>query len=113
MNFLAPALLLLAMNAPHPVVLSTDCGAEVDDQWALAHLALSPAIDLRGVVTTHAPSLKPPAAEAAARVVNEVFAGLKIAKTPPILAGSSVPLGPDSAPRDNAGVRFLLDQSKP
>ena len=27
-------------------VLTTDCGAEMDDQWALAHLLLSPEVDL-------------------------------------------------------------------
>ena len=42
-----------------PVVLSTDCGCEMDDQWALALLALSPAIDLRAVVGAHCPGLTP------------------------------------------------------
>ena len=36
-----------------PIVLTTDCGAEIDDQFALAHQVLSPALDLRAVVTTH------------------------------------------------------------
>jgi hypothetical protein len=53
-----------------PVVLTTDCGAEVDDQWALVHLALSPELDLRGIVTTHAPNLAEPAAEASARAAH-------------------------------------------
>ena len=34
-----------------PVLLSTDCGCEMDDQWALALLARAPTLDLRGVVT--------------------------------------------------------------
>ena len=41
------------------VVLTTDIGAETDDQWALAHLALSPEFDLRGIVTTHATTMLP------------------------------------------------------
>jgi len=36
-------------NSPLAVVLSTDCGADIDDQWALAHLILSPELDLRGI----------------------------------------------------------------
>ena len=58
--------LMTALGRPVPAVLLTDCGAEADDQWALAHLALSPAVGLRGVVTSHAPSLKKPAAPTAA-----------------------------------------------
>src|SRR5262245_43460603 len=45
-------------NAPLPVVLTTDCGADIDDQWALVHLLLSPELDLRAVITTHAASVK-------------------------------------------------------
>ena len=41
-------------NSPLAVALSTDCGADIDDQWALAHLLLSPELDLRAIITTHA-----------------------------------------------------------
>jgi hypothetical protein len=27
---------------PRPIVLTTDCGADMDDQWALAHIVLTP-----------------------------------------------------------------------
>ena len=53
---------------PMSVVLSTDCGTEMDDQWALALLALSPAFDLRAVVGAHAANLAAPAVETAARL---------------------------------------------
>ena len=107
------AVAILAADPPRiPVVVTTDCGAEVDDQWALAHLALSPEIVIKGVVTTHAPSLKAPGAETAAKVAREVFDHMGIKEAPPILAGSSEPLGKDGKPRDNAGVRLLLDAAK-
>lgn len=108
------ALGLIAFSAPAavPVVVSTDCGAEVDDQWALAHLALSPEINLKGVVTTHAPGLRAPAAESSAEVAREVFAKIGLKTPPPVLAGSSEPLGSDRKPRDNPGVRFLIESSK-
>jgi hypothetical protein len=38
---------------PRPILLTTDIGADMDDQWVLAHLVLSAELDLRGVVTTH------------------------------------------------------------
>jgi purine nucleosidase len=94
------------------VVLTSDCGTEIDDQWALAHLALSPAIDLKGVVTTHSPSLKPPAAEAAAGVARAVLDRLPIRDKPPVLAGSSRPLADKAQPLHNPGVDFLLEQAR-
>ncbi|MBX6314550.1 MAG: hypothetical protein IRY99_16805, partial [Isosphaeraceae bacterium] len=56
--------------ARRAVVVTTDCGASFDDQWALTHLALCPEFDLKGIVTTHAPNLPPPAAEASARAAR-------------------------------------------
>ncbi len=67
---------------PCAVVLTTDCGADMDDQWTLAHLVLSSEIELRGVVTTHAPNLAAPAAETAARVVAEVLDHLGLQEVP-------------------------------
>ena len=102
----------------HPrraVVLTTDAGADMDDQWTLAQLTLAPEIDLRGVVTTHAPSLAAPAAETAARIANEVLDHLPLrspARRPFVIAGSSVPLKSKTQPNANAGVRFLLEQSR-
>ncbi len=51
---------------PRAVVLTTDCGANLVDQLPLAHLVLSSEIELRGVVTMHAPNLAAPPAETAA-----------------------------------------------
>ena len=45
-------------NSPLAVALSTDCGADIDDQWVLAHLLLSPEFDLRAIITTHASSIQ-------------------------------------------------------
>lgn len=92
-----------------PVVLTTDCGVEVDDQWALAHLALSPRIDLRGVVTTHAPGLTP---SASVESVHSVLAGLNLPRTPPVVAGSPVPLKDRNTPRVNPGVELILRESR-
>jgi hypothetical protein len=65
-TLMAGALGLMPLAERRPVVLTTDIGTEVDDQWALAHLALSADLDLKGIVTTHAPNLAAPAAETSA-----------------------------------------------
>jgi inosine-uridine nucleoside N-ribohydrolase len=95
-----------------PVVLTTDIGAEVDDQWTMAHMALSPSIDLKGVVTTHAPSLAAPAAETSASFARELASKLPSRLRPPIFAGSSKPLAAPGKPLGNSGVDFLIEQAK-
>jgi inosine-uridine nucleoside N-ribohydrolase len=95
-----------------PVVLTTDIGAEVDDQWTMAHLALSPEIDLKGVVTTHAPNLTAPAAETSAAFAHELAGKLPANRRPTIIAGSSKPLPVPGKPLANRGVDFLLEQAK-
>ncbi len=94
------------------VVLTTDIGTEVDDQWTLAHLALSPEIDLKGVVTTHAPNLAPPPAETSAKFAAELIARLPARARPRVIAGSSRPLPDASKPLANPGVDFLIEQAK-
>lgn len=95
----------------HAVVLTTDVGAEMDDQWTLAQLAVAPEIDLRGIVTTHSPTL--PSADSAAAVARDVLAHLPAGHAAPVvLAGSSVPLGGRTEPRPNPGVTFIVDEAR-
>ena len=98
--------------ARRAVIVTTDCGAEMDDQWTLAQLALAPEFELRGIVTTHAPSLAAPAAETSAGVAREVLKHLPLKVRPPVFAGSSVALKSRSQPLPNQGVSFLLQQSR-
>jgi purine nucleosidase len=95
-----------------PVVLTTDIGAEVDDQWTMAHMALSPELELKGVVTTHAPNLAAPAAETAAGYARELAGKLPSKSRPTIFVGSSKPLVDASKPLGNSGVDFLIEQAK-
>jgi purine nucleosidase len=99
--------------SPLAVVLATDCGVEVDDQWALAHLLLSREVDLRAIVTTHASSIgfsSATSAKEAAEVIARVLpAG---SHSPPVVAGSDSPLKKVTAPRENPGVDLLLELSR-
>jgi len=99
---------------PITAVMTTDCGAEMDDQWALAHLLLSPEVDLRAVITTHASypvgfsSLI--SAQKAREVVRHV-APVRL-ESLPVIAGSNEPLADIRTPRDDAGVDLLLRLSR-
>lgn len=112
---LALATILAAPDAPNPrrpVVVTTDSGTDADDQWALAHLALAPEVDLKGVVTTHAPNLAAPAAETAARSARAILDKFGVDPKLPVLAGSSRQLADPPKALPNAGVDFLLESSR-
>src|SRR5690348_4761933 len=72
----------VAQLAATPVFVVTDCGVDMDDQWALAHLALSPDFHITGVITTHALSLPAPAAQASAQCARDVFDHLPLLLRP-------------------------------
>ncbi len=94
-------------------VLTTDCGCEMDDQWALAHLLLSPEVDLRAVISTHASLIRLSSAtsrEKAAEVIQTVAPARSASL--PVVAGSPEPLRDAMTPRDNAGVDLLLRLSR-
>lgn len=108
---------LAAASSPEekatPVVLSTDVGNEIDDQWAIAYLFTNPAFDVRGVISAHAPSLPDPSAHATYLVLrDEVEHRLGLKVHAPLLEGSSHPLVDEQTPQPNAGTQFLIDTSQ-
>ncbi len=102
--------LLLALLIPslerRAVVITTDCGASFDDQWAIVHMAVSSEIELRGIITSHAPRLTPAAGASETKLWLE-----RIPRNLPVFAGSSLPLEDRNTPRPNSGVSFLIDQA--
>jgi len=105
----------LEQPRPRPILLTTDIGADMDDQWVLAHLVLSAEFDLRGVVTTHTgshPVLTAPAAASSARAAKEVLDHLPLPERPKVIAGSSDPLRAKAEPSLGQGVDFILRESQ-
>jgi purine nucleosidase len=95
-----------------PVILSTDVGNEIDDQWAVLYLLTNPQFDVLGMVSAHAPTLPPPSAHYTYRVlVDEVENHLNLQTHPPLFEGSSVPLADTRTPQPNAGVDFIIGAS--
>lgn len=93
------------------VILTTDCGADMDDQWTLAHLALSAEFRLLGVITTHAPNLTPPAVTTAARLANEVLDLLSLTIRPPVIEGAARPLAEGGSTPDS-GTNFIVEHAR-
>jgi inosine-uridine nucleoside N-ribohydrolase len=102
------------MNQETPkrgVILTTDCGTEMDDQWAIAHLALLPHVDLRGIVTTHAFNMPESKSEFSRKSAQDVIDRLGLASPPPVIAGSPVALPDRQTPRPNPGTDLILAES--
>jgi inosine-uridine nucleoside N-ribohydrolase len=97
-----------------PVILSTDVGNEIDDQWAIVYLLANPAFDVLGIVSAHAPTVPDPSARTTLRVLTDVVEHrMRMAVHPPLYEGSSLPLADDRAPREGAGIDFLVEASRP
>jgi purine nucleosidase len=111
------SLLLIAFAASGwaktPVILSTDVGNEIDDQWAITYMLLTPEFDVRGIVSAHGPSLPAPSAHSTYKVLLDVVERrLGMLSHPPLFEGSSEPLADRQTPRKNRGVEFIIETSK-
>jgi len=96
-----------------PVLLSTDIGNEIDDQWAVTYMLVNPAFDVQGIISAHAPTLPDPSAHATYRIlVDVVERRLGMITHPPLFEGSSLPLADTRTPRPNSGVDFIVETSK-
>jgi len=113
LSLLATSLLLgvtaKAADTRTPVVLSTDIGNEIDDQWAVAYLLLQERLHVLGILSAHAPSLPSPAAHASFCILTEVVEQrLGLRTHPPLIEGGSLPLEDIRRPQGSAAVNFLI-----
>jgi purine nucleosidase len=97
-----------------PVLLSTDVGNEIDDQWVITYLLLQPRLEVLGILSAHAPSLPDPSAQTSHRILVDLVENrLRMHTHPPLLAGSDLPLTDSKTPQSSPAIRFLLEISKP
>ena len=96
-----------------PVILSTDVGNEIDDQWAITYLLLQPRFEVLGVMSAHAPSIAAPAGHTSYRILVEVVENrLGMSTHPPLIEGGSLPLETAKTPRPGPAVNFLIETSR-
>jgi inosine-uridine nucleoside N-ribohydrolase len=111
--FVAALTIAPLAHARVPVVLSTDIGNEIDDQWAIAYMMVNPDFDVRGVISAHAPSIPDPAGQHSYLLLrDEIENHLGMHVHPPIFPGADVELKDAHTPIVNDAVRFLIEQSK-
>jgi len=96
-----------------PVVLSTDVGNEIDDQWAVAYLLLQPRFEVLGVMSAHAPTIAAPAGQTSYRILVDVVENrLGMKRHPPLIEGGSWPQDDEKTPRTSPAVEFLIKTSR-
>jgi purine nucleosidase len=111
--FLFPTLGQASPQAPVPVILSTDVGNEIDDQWTVVYVLTNPAFEVLGIVSAHAPSVSPPAGRTTYRILLDAVENrLRMTTHPPLFEGASLPLVDTRTPWVNRGVDFIIESSK-
>lgn len=101
-----------ALDMPAPrVLVVTDIGASIDDQWALAQAALERGVDLVGVLTTHSPALAYPAPKTAARHAKELLAAVGRPEVP-VVPGLVEPFGGEQDIKPGPAADYLLAASR-
>jgi inosine-uridine nucleoside N-ribohydrolase len=93
---------------PMQVVITTDCGADVDDQWAIVHAALSPRLRVLAVIGGFAPEPHGLGSADTARCAREALAAVGREASVPVLEGAGGPLPDRSTPVRGEGVDRLL-----
>lgn len=96
-----------------PVVLSTDVGNEIDDQWAIVYLLLQPKFEVLGVMSAHAPTITAPAGKTSYRILVDVVENrMGMRRHPPLIEGGSEPLEKAVTARRSPAVDFLTKTSR-
>lgn len=101
------------VNPRVPVVLSTDVGNEIDDQWAVVYLLLQPKFEVLGVMSAHAPTIAAPAGRTSYRILVDVVENrMGMRKHPPLIEGGSEPLETSVTGKRSPAVDFLIKTSR-
>jgi hypothetical protein len=97
-----------------PVLLSTDLGNEIDDQYLLLHVLASPRVELVGITAAQAPpdALPEGTTSSAALLHHIVGERLRLAAPPRIVQGSQLRLSDRRTPRPSDAAGFILDASR-
>jgi len=81
-------------NIRTDIIICTDCGVEIDDQWMIIHLLRADQFNVLAIFSSHCGNydyLPPPQAEASMREIMELL-DVSDNKKVPVFVGSSYPL---------------------
>ncbi|MFD1873325.1 nucleoside hydrolase [Hymenobacter bucti] len=98
------------------VIVDNDFSGDPDGLFQLAHLLLSPSVEVRAIIGSHlkvGDGFDPSATQAdnAARKAAELVALLRLTGRVPVLAGANLGMANDSTPVRSAGVDFIIKEA--
>ncbi len=95
------------------VIVNTDAKNEADDQFAIVHAVLSPTLDVRGLIAAHFGNHRSDRSMAESRAELDLLLRL-MGRTGEIKAvnGAATAIPDEQTPRDSAGARLIIEESK-
>ena len=94
------------------VIVDTDCKCEVDDQYAVAHILMTPRFDVRAVIAEQFCSEGGETSEQQSYdEIVKVVGLMDLAGEVNILHGGRAPLQDEQTPADSEGARFIIEEA--
>ncbi|WP_336514722.1 nucleoside hydrolase [Pollutibacter soli] len=99
------------------VISDNDFSGDPDGLFQLAHLLLSPSVDIRGIIGTHLRKGDPfdpseTQATNAAKKAKELMDVMGMQQNIPVLTGSNVAMPNDSTPARSDGIDFIIREAR-
>ncbi|MBR3366624.1 MAG: nucleoside hydrolase [Lachnospiraceae bacterium] len=98
------------------MIVHADCKNESDDQFALAHHLMTPKLIVKGIIGGHFNGNPQEfgvgqTAAASTKEIHTILGLMGLEGAYPVLTGSEYPLEDEFTPRDNAAVRFIIEEA--
>ncbi|WP_240625896.1 nucleoside hydrolase [Spirosoma pollinicola] len=107
---------LAAVEPRMRVIVDNDFSGDPDGLFQLAHLLMSPSVDIRAIIGSHLnerDGFDPSKTQAdnAAKKAREVLQAMNVTKNIPVFAGSNTAMVNDSTPVKNEAVNFIIQEA--
>lgn len=95
------------------MLISTDAKNEADDQYAIAHVLMTPKFDVRGFVAAHFDRYwqSGVTAQASLDELHKVISLMDMTGVCPVEKGSERAMEDEMTPRDSAGARLIIQEA--
>ena len=97
-------------------ICHTDCYNEADDQYTLAHILMTPRLELKGIIGAHfdknfkgyAPGTT---AQASYDEIIKIMDLMHVSGEYPVFVGAGLPLADEQTPQDTPAARFIIEEA--
>ena len=98
------------------VIVDNDFSGDPDGLFQLAHLVLSPSVDIRAIIGSHLKvgdgfDNSTTQADNAVKKARELLQVMAVQRNPPIIAGSNTGMLNDSTPVKSDAVNFIIKEA--